>query len=368
MKILSIDTSCDETSVAITEGRKVLAHTSYSQILMHNEWGGVVPSLAKRAHEEKIDYVIENVLKKYKRFVGVRSSVPNRRDNPRVVPTLMGGKTPTLRDIDCIAVTQGPGLAIALEVGIKKAKELALLYRKKLIAVNHMEGHTYSVFAQNSKGNPPREIQFPYLVLLISGAHTEIVIFKNHLEYEVIGKTLDDAAGEALDKAGRLMGLGYPAGAAIERLANDVDYRDDYKFPRPMLRSNDLNFSFSGLKTAFFYHLKKMSEEEKTHEVKQLVSSFQEAVFDSLLFKTERAMKQTRITNLIVAGGVAANQRLRLQLRKRVKIYNGTVLFPPFKYLNGDNAAMIGIAAHFKAEKNMFANPEALDRIPKMSL
>lgn len=346
MKILAIDTSCDETAVAITEGRKVLAQTTYSQILMHNEWGGVVPSLAKRAHEEKIDYVIEKTLKKG----GT-------------------GRDLSLQNIDHIAVTQGPGLAIALEVGIKKAKELAQTHNKKLIGVNHMEGHIYSVFAQNSKGNPSVEIQFPYLALLVSGAHTELVLFKDHLNYEIIGKTLDDAAGEALDKAGRLLGLGYPAGSAIERLAGEVGNVDTYKFPRPMARSPDLNFSFSGLKTAFYYYVRELTEREKGEALRELASSFQEAVFDSLLQKTEKAIAQTGVKNLIVAGGVAANQRLRFQMRQLTKTHCGSVLFPPHKYLNGDNAAMIGVAAHYKAEKNIFVkNLETLDREPRLSL
>ncbi|MBI2641350.1 tRNA (adenosine(37)-N6)-threonylcarbamoyltransferase complex transferase subunit TsaD, partial [Candidatus Roizmanbacteria bacterium] len=168
MLILSIETSADETACAITKGRRVLSNVIYSQILTHAKWGGIFPSLAKRAHEERIDWVVEEGQKKF-----------------------------SLKDIDYIAVTQGPGLAIALEVGIKKAKELAQKYNKKLIAVNHLEGHIYSSFAQNSKGNPKRELEFPYLALIVSGGHTEIVLFKDHITYEVLGETRDDAAGEA---------------------------------------------------------------------------------------------------------------------------------------------------------------------------
>jgi len=344
MHILAIDTSCDETSVAVTDGRKVLSNVIYSQVLLHKKWGGVVPSIAKRAHEERINFVVENAC------------------HPRG-----GGDPELLNSIDYIAVTQGPGLAVALEVGIKKAKELAKKYRKKLIAVNHLEGHIYSAFVQNSQGNPKRDFNFPYLALIISGGHTEFVIFKNHFEYEIIGQTLDDAAGEALDKAAKLLGLGYPGGPVLERLAKEVRNKDGHNFPRPMLKSKDLNFSFSGLKTSFYYFLK--NNPNQTSEVKLLASSFQEAVFDTLIKKTEKAIKFTTINQLIVVGGVVANFRLRKLMRDLVKKYNGEVLFPSYKYLTGDNAAMIGIVAGFKAEKSLFVEDVGrLDRIPRMSL
>jgi len=341
MKILSIDTSCDETSVAVTSGRKVLSNVIYSQILLHKKWGGVVPSIAKRAHEERIDFVVESALQNFSRSKNL------------------------FEKIDAIAVTQGPGLAVALEVGIKKAKELAIKYNKKLIAVNHLEGHIYSAFVQNSKGNPKRDFKFPYLALIVSGGHTEFVIFKDHLEYEIIGSTLDDAGGEALDKAAKLLGLGYPGGPVLERLAREVDNIDSHNFPRPMLKSKDLNFSFSGLKTSFYYFLK--NNPDQTSNIKLLASSFQEAVFDTLIKKTEKAIKLTTINQLIVVGGVVANLRLRKLMRDLVKKYNGEVLFPTYKYLTGDNAAMIGVVAGYKGQKNKFVkNIDELDRIPRM--
>jgi len=344
MNILAIDTSCDETAVAITNGRRVMSNVIYSQVLLHKKWGGVVPSIAKRAHEERIDYVVEEAFRK----VGNKNIC-------------------SLQNIDAIAVTQGPGLAVALEVGIKKAKELTKKYQKKLISVNHLEGHIYSAFVQNSQGNPKRDFKFPYLVLIISGGHTEFVVFKNHLEYQVIGETLDDAAGEALDKAAKLLGLGYPGGPVLERLAKEVGNEDFHHFPRPMLKSNDLNFSFSGLKTSFYYFLKK--NPNQTSEVKLLASSFQEAVFDTLIKKTEKAMKQIDINRLIIGGGVIANMRLRKLMRDLVKKYQGEVLFPSYKYLTGDNAAMIGVVAGFKAERNLFiSDVDQLDRIPRWSL
>lgn len=338
MNILAIDTSCDETAAAVVYGRRVLSNVIYSQVLIHKKWGGVVPSLAKRAHEERIDFVVNKAMK-------------------------------NIENIDYIAVTQGPGLAVALEVGIKKAKELAQKYNKKLISVNHLEGHIYSPFVQNSRGNPIRNFQFPYLSLVISGGHTSLVIFKDHINYEIIGETIDDAAGEALDKAGKMMGLGYPGGAVIERLAKEVGNKDFYSFPRPMLKSKDLNFSFSGLKTSFYYFTKELSDKEKADKLRKLVSSFQEAVFDTIIFKTEKAIKQTGINRLSVGGGVIANLYLRKKLRDLVKKYNGEVLFPHYKYLTGDNAAMIGVVASYKAEKGIFVkNLQELDRQPRMSL
>ncbi len=338
MLILAIDTSCDETAAALTEERRVLANIIYSQVLLHRKWGGVVPSIAKRAHEERIDFVVGEAVK-------------------------------DLSKIDYIAATIGPGLAVALEVGIKKAKELAQECGKKIIAVNHMEGHIYSCFVQNSRGNPKRDFHFPYLALLVSGGHTELVIFKDHLNFEVIGSTIDDAAGEALDKAGKMLGLGYPGGPVIERLAKEAGNIDYYRFPRPMVRSGDLNFSFSGLKTSFFYFLKKMPEKEKGKKLKELASSFQEAVFDTLLIKSEQAIKKTGINSLLVGGGVIANLYLRKKLRQLAKKYQGQVIFPPFKYLTGDNAAMIGVAAFFKAQKGIITHDlSQLDRIPRMEL
>lgn len=349
MIILAIDTSCDETSVAVTCGRKILANKIYSQVLIHKKWGGVVPSLAKRAHEEKIDLVIDEALK-------------------TVFKTVGDGRDRSPQDIDYIAVTYGPGLAVALEVGIKKAKELALKYHKKIIPVNHMEGHIYSCFAQNQKGNPKIDFHFPYLAFLISGGHTELVLFKNHLNYEVIGETIDDSAGEALDKAAKILGFEYPGGPVIERLAMSGN-SSYYNFPRPLTRSNNLNFSFSGLKTSFYYFLKNMNKNEQLNNLNNLAAAFQEAVFDTLLIKLEQAIKKTVVNKVLIAGGVSANLYLRKKIRQLIKTVNGSVLFPAFKSLYTDNAAMIGIAGYYKAQKGIFVqNLDNLDRQPRAKL
>jgi len=340
--ILAIDTSCDETSVAVVRGRCVLSHVEYSQIAMHVKWGGVVPSIARRAHEERIDWVVQKALTKA------------RLD---------------LQSIDCIAVTYGPGLAIALEVGIKKAKEISQSIKKPIIAVNHMEGHLYSPFVQNSKGNPKTDFKFPSIGLLVSGGHTELVLFKDHLVYEILGETRDDAAGEALDKAARMLGFGYPGGPVLERLASQVNNQDMYRFPRPMIGSNDFEFSFSGLKTALLYKLKEMTEEEKNKELQNLASSFQEAVFQTLMKKTKKAMMQTGVNHVLVGGGVAVNKRLKTTMRAMVTAQGGSIFFPSFKYLNFDNAAMIGIVATIRAEHGLYVkDDDTIDREPRLSL
>lgn len=338
MKILAIDTSCDETAAAVVDGRRVLSNVVYSQVELHGKWGGVVPSLAKRAHDERLPHIVAKALNRH-------------------------------HDIRAIAVTQGPGLAIALESGIKYAKHLAVTMNIPLVAVNHMEGHLYSAFVQNSQGNPPRDFMFPYIGVLVSGGHSEFVIWTDHLTYQVIGETVDDAAGEALDKAARLLGFGYPGGAVLERLAAEVSNVDKYKFTRPMLKSGDLNLSFSGLKTALLYLYRTLSEAERQTEIKYIASSFQEAVFDTIFKKLNKAMLQTGITNLTTGGGVVANQYFKKKLRSLAKSHKGTVLFPPSNYLTRDNAAMIGVVASYKLQRGITVSDIAsLDRHPRMRL
>ncbi|MBI2051201.1 tRNA (adenosine(37)-N6)-threonylcarbamoyltransferase complex transferase subunit TsaD [Candidatus Roizmanbacteria bacterium] len=381
MVILAIETSCDETAASVTSERRVLGNAVYSQVLIHKKWGGVVPSLAKRAHEERIDFVIEEALRKFaltnKILAGPAATFPpaSARKKLRAVGSPSSRVThqnfinATTSYIDHIAVTYGPGLAIALEVGINKAKELAIRYNKKVIPVNHMEGHIYSCFTQNSRGNPKRPFRFPYLTLLVSGGHTELVLFKDHITYQILGETVDDAAGEALDKAAKMLGLGYPGGPVIERLSQEVKNKDFYLLPRPMIQSKDLNFSFSGLKTSLFYLLKKKGKEKARRHIRELASSFQEAVFDSIVKKTETAIRQTGINRIVVGGGVSANYNLRTRLRALTEKYRGSVIFPPYPYLCGDNAAMVGVAAYYRAKKGQFLkNLGRLDRVPRLRL
>lgn len=309
---------------------------------MHEKWGGVVPDIAMRAHKERIDDVIDEALNKAK---------------------------VSMEDIYVVAVTYGPGLAIALGVGIDKAKELAHKHDKKLIAVNHMEGHIYSCFAQNSKGNPDIPFEFPYLVLLVSGSHTQLMVMKNHGSYQLLGETQDDAAGEALDKGARIIvgDMVYPGGPVIERLAQDGD-PEWVRFPRPMERSQDYNFSFSGLKTALLYKHRALSEEERVNHMCDLAASYQQAVIDSLLYKVRSAVNKLKIRNVVVGGGVSINEELRKTLRTYMKSVDGEVLFPSQKELNGDNAAMIGVAAFYKAERGEFSEPELVEREARAKL
>lgn len=337
IKILAIDTSADETSAAVTEGRKILSNVMFSQIPIHAQWGGIVPDKAKRAHEERISPVIDEALKK----AGV-----------------------TLDDIDAIAVTYGPGLAIALGVGIQKAKELAHKHNKKLIGVNHLEGHIYSCFAQDAQGQPDSPLEYPYLALLVSGGHTEIVLLDDDVSYTILGSTRDDAAGEAIDKAARLITGDkiYPGGPVIERLAKDGDPAF-MNFPRPMSRDDSLDFSYSGLKTALLYIVEDMSQEELDKHRNDLAASFQKAVFDSILIKLKKAMKKHSIKNVCVGGGVVANELLRERIEEVVKDAGGYVALPPFRDIYGDNAAMIGIAASYHAKKGDFVkDPDSFDR------
>jgi N6-L-threonylcarbamoyladenine synthase len=273
------------------------------------------------------------------------------------------------QQINAVAVTYGPGLSIALEVGINKAKELATAWNVPLIAVNHMEGHLYSPFVQNSKGNPHRELQYPFLALLISGGHTQIVLAKENGKYEIIGETVDDSAGEALDKAAKMLGLGYPGGPILERLASDVDNVDKYRFPRPMIGEKNCIMSFSGLKTHLYYYLKgeKGGTVDMHKDLKYIASAFQEAVFNSVMRKFERAVNQTGVKNWAVGGGVSVNKRLRFLMRSLARKHNASVYFPPYPYLCGDNAAMIGVAAHMQSQRgDLVHDMEVLERIPRL--
>ena len=353
--ILAIDTSFDETALAIVCGRRVVAQVIYSQIALYKEWGGVVPTLARRAHEDRFDWVMERLVRRYLRFMGK--------------PAVDGYDVAQLAGmIDAVAVTRGPGLAIALEVGITHARSIADTLSVPIIAVNHMEGHLISAFVQNSSGTPSREMIFPMLGMLVSGAHTEIVLWSDHLTYTVLGETVDDAAGEALDKAARMLGFGYPGGALIERMSMEIGNVDEYVFPRPMIRSGDLQFSFSGLKTALLYTLRDMSEEEKVARTHHLASSFQAAVFGVLLKKLEQAIVKTGVKTVVVGGGVYANKLLRKQTRQLVRTLGGRMYAPASAYLYVDNAAMIGVAGSYYFAEKKFAGEGGLDRVPRLRL
>lgn len=356
--ILAIDTSCDETCAAVSCGRKILSNIISSQINIHAKYGGVVPHLAKRAHETKIGWVVKEALKRPARSL--------------LVGKLQGDSL--LESFDCIAVTIGPGLAPALEVGISFAKNLALKLKKPLIAINHMEGHLLSSLALparsllvgNLQGDSLQDI-FPALGLLVSGGHTQLVLVKSIGNYQLLGETLDDAAGEALDKLAKMLKLGYPGGPIIEQLAK-LGNSNAIKLPIPLQHSPDLNFSFSGLKTAAMYQIKNRSL--STLEVENFCTSFQQAIAKSLIIKLQKAIEQYQPKSLLLGGGVFSNLYFRGQIRSVAKQYSLPLYLPYSKKLYTDNAAMIAVAASFRFNKGeSFVNPPTggLDRQPNLN-
>lgn len=351
MLTLGIDTSCDETSVAVVNGQKIISNSLFSQISLHQPYGGVMPAVAKRAHVEKLPLVLKKAL--------LRANLLKKSEDESI----------GMKKIDQIAITVGPGLAIALEVGLNTAISLSEKYDIPLVPINHLWGHLYSCFAQNRFGNPSKAIEFPYLALLVSGGHTQLIKWIDHGKYELLGETLDDAAGEALDKIAKYMGLGYPGGPILERLAEKGD-ASFHSFPLPMSGDN-LSFSFSGLKTSFVYFYANLSDEEKLTHLNDIAASFQYAVFRHLLYKLEKACLQTNIKNWLLVGGVSANSTLRKMLKVLQKKYDSKILFPSFKYLCGDNAAMVGIAGHFHSQLKdgvIHTNKSKIHRLPNWDI
>ena len=362
MKILSIETSCDETGISIIEVKgekkptfKVLANSLNSQIKIHAPYGGVFPALAKREHLKNLPILLERTLKKAK--IKPSASRPS---------------------FDLIAVTSGPGLEPALWTGIVFAKELSKKWNIPIVPVNHMEGHILSVFAKDKNTFSIPQIKFPALALLVSGGHTELVLMKDFMKYQIIGETLDDAAGEAFDKVARMLGLPYPGGPEISRLAEEERKKIifegtpqgdgprteqifqqkncdpekncfSFSLPRPMLYTKNFDFSFSGLKTAVLYLIRKIGAlDEKTKM--EIACEFENAVVETLVYKTKKAIEKYKIKTVIVAGGVSANKYLKKELKKMTNPKQ-KLLFPE-KKLSTDNSIMIGIAGYFKFLKN----------------
>jgi len=355
--ILGIDTSCDETSVALLQNDRVLANVISSQVELHKKYGGVVPIIAKREHEACIDYVILEAFKNASRILKHKI---------------------TLADIDCLAVTYGPGLAIALEVGIKKAKEIALAYNKKLIAVNHMEGHLLSSLIQSSKGKGEisyQKLQYPVLALLISGGHTQLILMTEIGKYELLGETLDDAVGEAYDKTARLLGLGYPGGKVLTDMAKQ-GVTTEYVFPVPMAKDPSLNFSFSGLKTAVYYQVKKLfSSPLSRNQIVNIAASFEYSAIKQLQIKLSKAIQIHSPRTILVGGGVSSSAKVRCGLRKIANENKIKIFFPRSQKFATDNGAMISLAGFFKYKKGEEEEGEGggeedqtLDRVPNAKL
>jgi len=322
MIILGIETSCDETAASVVDGRgnkvKILSNVVSSQIEIHKKYGGVVPEVAAREHVLNILPVINEALKDVKK-------------------------------IDAIAVTVGPGLVTSLLVGVETAKTLAYALGKPVVGLNHIEGHIYANFINNQP-------KFPSLILTVSGGHTMLILMTKHGKYKVLGETLDDAAGEAFDKAAQLLGLGYPGGPAVAARAAKfkmASKKSITTLPRPMINSGDFNFSFSGLKTALLYAIQRDKNWRK--KIPEYAFEFEQAVAEVLVHKTIKAALKYNCQNIMLSGGVAANVVLRHQLEKAVKdkLVKAKLIIPEFKYCT-DNAAMIATAGYFRARAKKF--------------
>ncbi len=334
-RILAIETSCDETACAIVEqGRILLGSAVASQMEIHARYGGVYPEVASRQHVLSIIPVIEEALAK---------------------------SHLTLQELDAIAVTRGPGLAGSLVVGVNAAKGLALSLGLPLIGVNHMEGHLYSPWVYKAGEERSPEPQFPIMVLLVSGGHTELDLMKDHLEYERLGATLDDAAGEAFDKVSRLLGLGYPGGPAIQA-ASEEGHPDRFNFPRAWLEGT-WSFSFSGLKAAVMRETKELQGKARNLPMNDLAASFQAAVIDVLYRKTMEAARELGAREIVVAGGVSANRSLRQRFQSQSDF---RVHIPPL-WLCTDNAAMIAAAGYRRLALGE-ASPLDMDVLPTWPL
>jgi len=314
--VLGIETSCDETGVAVVEDRAVRSNVISSQTDLHARFGGVVPEVASRAHVEALNPLLDEALER----AGCRFA-----------------------DIDAVAVTVGPGLVGALLVGIAGAKAVALATGAAFIGVNHLEGHIYANFLEHGAPEPP------YVCLVVSGGHTMLVHMPAEHRYEVLGQTVDDAAGEAFDKIARFMGLGFPGGPALDELARDGD-PDAIRFPRAMLDSGDYGFSLSGLKTAVLRHVKAEREAGRKVDPADLAASFQEAIVDVQVTKTVRAAQEKGVGTVLLGGGVVANSRLRERMEAAGTEVGIRVLFPSMP-LCTDNSAMIACAGSSRLER-----------------
>lgn len=393
MKILSIETSCDETAVALLDCQgdeqsatfNVLSHALLSQIEIHREFGGVFPAVAKREHAKNLVPLLQSALEEAEMLREDRQELPiDVRTQIGVIlereadmaEAFLSFISETERpDIDAIAVTYGPGLAPALWVGVNFAQALALAWNLPLVPVNHMEGHLVVALARREEGasiddTDAKEIlrienvALPILGLLISGGHTEIDLMDEWLSYRLLGETRDDAVGEAFDKVARMMGFPYPGGPEISRLAEksredetanvSIPASNPFVLPRPMIERPDFDFSFSGLKTAVLYTLRDkpdLSEQEK----EQLAQAFEDAVSDVLVTKVTRALEETQAQTLAIGGGVSANKHIRARFEKEIaeRFPYVDLRFPP-SGLTGDNAIMIGLAGYYRSLKGEF--------------
>ena len=357
MRILAIETSCDDTGIAVLEvlsngQQKLLANLVSSQIEIHAPWGGVVPTLAKREHQRHLTPLLKQALLKSKLLkINNRQSKINDKNlesildretelAKQLIPFLQKYQQP---DIDYIAVTIGPGLEPALWVGVNFARALSSLWNIPIIPINHIEGHIAAAFFHASRDQAKPS---PTLALIVSGGHTQLIIIKKFGQYEIIGETRDDAAGEAFDKVAKMLNLGYPGGPIIAKLATHHP-NSIITLPRPMLHSPDFDFSFSGLKTAALYLIKKLTPAQIKKLTPAIAAEFQQAVIDVLIAKTIKAARQYKVKTILLGGGVAANEALRQTLRATCDHakHDKIKILLPSKKMCADNAAIIAFAA-----------------------
>jgi N6-L-threonylcarbamoyladenine synthase len=401
MKILSIETSCDETGICILEHKgdgvvSILSNALSSQIEIHAQYGGVFPALAKRAHAEKMVPLLTQVLdeayllevpdkpldfdKKLLSFLDDKETQLKENIEPFLKYYEKPGSSPEGGGIDYIAVTVGPGLEPALWVGVNTARALSVIWDIPVIPINHMEGHIVTAtFVSEDKINyRVNDIQFPVLSLLVSGGHTELVLSKNLSDYKKIGQTRDDAVGEAFDKVARMLGLPYPGGPAISKLAGEFRNKNipnPFVMPRPMLHSKDYDFSFSGIKTAMLYAVRDLTKNNTRDLIEDeklaLACAFEDAAIEVLIKKTLNALEEYNSQTLIIGGGVAGNIYLRSELSKAIeKKYPEVALLFPEPWLATDNAVMIGMAAMMQviSREIKTRNPDELRADGNLSL
>ena len=333
MIILAIESSCDDTCVAILKDKELLSNVVSSQTEFHNKYGGVMPELASRLHVEKISYVINEAVSK---------------------------ANISLNDIDYIAFTVGPGLVGSLHVGMQAAKTLALLLNKPLVPIHHLAGHIYA-------NRFVKEFKYPLLALVVSGGNTEIVYMEDELKFKIVGQTLDDAVGEAYDKVSRLLNTGYPGGPVIDKLAHQGECI--YKLPLPK-NDESLDFSYSGLKSAVINLCHNMDQKNQEYKKEDIAASFQNVATDILIRKVKLALKQyPEVKTFVAAGGVAANSGLREKLESLLESkYKNIDLILPRLALCGDNAAMIGMCAYYKILDNSYNNDLEISAMPQYEL
>ena len=310
---LGIESSCDETSVALTEGRRVLANCVTSSVHLHSKYGGIVPEIASRYHVEYISYVLSSALKDAKK---------------------------KLKDVELVAVTRGPGLIGALLIGVSTAKALSYALGVPLIGVNHVLAHIYSIFLGRKS-----EVRFPFIGLAVSGGHTSLYLCKGFRRLKLLGQTQDDALGEAYDKVAKILGLGFPGGPIVEKAARASKGRSRIKFPKTYLEDDSLDFSFSGIKTAVLYYVRDKGGNIPRCDkalIADICRAFQESVLDGLVEKTMLACRRERVTRVVVGGGVSANNELRRKLHDAAQASGISAYFPDMRYCT-DNAAMVGL-------------------------